>query len=161
MEKISRFRIISLIKILMDENEKFIWAECLLRYKTSLTNAVLTHFLSRYSVLTIGAGRKVTKTHKKFAFHNHQSHTERRTSANSFPNFHLRTGARVTTARETQPTSSWKVNYCRQLDTTAAAPFLIGLEHKLCNLIGWKTVPPRWCPIVVNNSLFKKMWAVF
>ena len=46
-------------------------------HKTSLTNAVLTHFLGTYSVLTIGARRKVRKTqNKKFAFHNHQSHTE-------------------------------------------------------------------------------------
>ena len=46
-------------------------------HKTFLTNAVLTHFLGTYSVLTIRAGRKVRKTqNKKFAFHNHQSHTE-------------------------------------------------------------------------------------
>ena len=70
---------------LIDKDSKWIvewkctdhWTECLLCHKTSLTNAVLTHFLGTYSVLTIGAGgRKVRKTHKKFAFHNHQSHTE-------------------------------------------------------------------------------------
>ena len=37
----------------------------------------------------------------------------------------------------------------------SAAPFLIGLEHKSRNLIGWKTVPQTLSRLVRDNAIFK------
>ena len=38
-----------------------------------------------------------------------------------------------------------------------AAPFLIGLEHKSRNLVGWKTVPQTLSLLVCDNAIFQTM----
>ena len=44
------------------------------------------------------------------------------------------------------------------MDPKSMATFLIGLEHKSCNLIGWKTVPQTLSSLVRDNAISQMMW---
>ena len=44
------------------------------------------------------------------------------------------------------------------MDPKSAAPFLIGLEHKSHNLIGWKTLLQTLSRLVCDNAIFQTIW---